>query len=101
MSDKTYIELCENSKETVQIEIWRQDGSEYNPSGAYYEIKGREKDNTIVPRSSASIDGNKVYTKVGLSVTASAAKYDLYWELRDSSGDMKPHCTKLLVIDTC
>lgn len=101
MSDKTYIELCKNDKPTVQISVWRDNGEPISPSAAYYQVKGSEKDNIIISRSPASIDGNKVYTKLGLSVTASAAEYDLYWELRKDDGDLANHCTKVLVIDTC
>jgi hypothetical protein len=101
MSEKTYIELCKNDIPTVQINVWRDNGEPLTPSGAYYAIKGSKKDNIIVPRSPASIDGNKVYTQVGLTVTASAAEYDLYWELQKDGGDVANHCTKVLVIDTC
>jgi hypothetical protein len=38
---------------------------------------------------------------LGLSVTASAAEYDLYWEIHKSGGDVANHCTKVLVVDTC
>ena len=101
MSDKTYIELCKNNKSTVQINVWRENGIPFSPSAAYYEVKGSEKENIVVSRSEASVDGNKIYTKIGLSVTASAAEYDLYWELRKDGGDLANHCTKILVIDTC
>ncbi len=102
MSDKTYIELCKNSKSTVQINIYRgSTGVPFMPSGAYFEIKGRMKDNVIIPRSPANVYQNQVWAKVTQAVTASAAEYDLYWELRRDDGDITPHCTKILVIDTC
>ena len=103
MSDKTYIELCKNDLQTVQINVWRDTGEPISliPSGAYYKVLGSEKDNVIIPRSPATIDGNEVYTQIGLSVTASAAEYDLYWELHKTDSDITNHCTKILVIDTC
>ena len=101
MSEKTYIELCKNDLPTVQINVWRDNGQPLSPSAAYYKVHGSEKDNVIVPRSEASLDGNKVYTKLGLSVTASAAEYDLYWELHYDDDSLANHCTKVLVIDTC
>lgn len=101
MSDKTYIELCKNDKQTVQINVWRDTGESITPSAAYYEVKGSEKDNVIVPKSEAGIAGNEVYALITTTVTASASEYDIYWELRKFDGDVANHCTKLLVIDTC
>jgi len=103
MADKTYIELCKNDKKTVSIDIWKDTGEEIIPSAAYYEVKGSIKNNTIVPSLSANIvpNDNRIYAKIGLSVTASAAEYDIYWEIHKSDGDTFHHCTKCLVIDTC
>jgi len=101
MSEKTYIELCKNEKKTVQIRVWTDEGNTVNPSAAYYQVKGRKKDNTIVPRSAATVNGNTIYTRITQTVTGSAAPYDLYWELRKAGGDVEHHCTKILVIDTC
>ena len=105
MSEKTYLELCKNDKKTVQISVWRDTGEKLSPSAAYYTVKGSEKDNTIVSRSQAQIanapNQNQVYTQIGPTVTASAAEYDIYWEINTNDGDKANHCTKLLVIDTC
>ena len=101
MSDKTYIELCQNDIPTVQINVWRNDGTSITPSAAFYEVKGSARDNVIISRSPATINGNQVYTQLSLSVTASASEYDLYWELHKDGGDVANHCTKVLVIDTC
>jgi len=104
MSDKTYIELCKNDEPTVQINVWRDNGESFTPSAAFYQVKGSERDNVIVSRTDITtngIDGNKVYTKISLAVTASAAEYDLYWELHKNGGDVANHCTKMLVVDTC
>lgn len=101
MSDKTYIELRKNDKKQVQISIWRSTGSQFIPSAAFYEVKGSRKDNVIVSRSSASIDNNKVYALITPTVTASAAEYDINWELRKDDGSVNNHCTKLLVLDNC
>ena len=105
MSEKTYIELCKNDRPTIQINVWRDDGTSFSPSAAFYEVKGSAKDNIIVSRSPATVNGNQVYTQLTTTVTGSAAEYDIYWELRKSddngSGDVANHCTKVLVIDTC
>lgn len=101
MPDKTYIELCKNDIPTVQINIWKDNGDLVSPSAAYYEVKGSRKDNIIISRSSATVNSNQVYTQLGLSVTASAAEYDIYWEIHKSGGDVANHCTKVLVVDTC
>lgn len=99
---KTYIELCKNDKRFVKIDMWNNAGLAISPSAAYYEIKGSEKDNVIVPRAAAGVDGNEVYAFVTEAVTASAAEYDIYWEMkRFNTGELSNHCTKLLVIDTC
>ena len=103
MADKTYIELCKNDIKTVSIDIWKDTGVQLIPSAAYYEVKGSAKDNVIVQRTQASIvvNDNRVYTKIGTSVTASAAEYDIYWEIHKDDGDVFHHCTKCLVIETC
>ena len=105
MTEKTYLELCKNDKKTVQISVWRDTGEKLSPSAAYYEVKGSEKDNVVVPRSQAQISNppnyNQIYTQIGPTVTASAAEYDIYWEVHTDDGDQTNHCTKLLVIDTC
>jgi len=105
MTEKTYLELCKNDKKTVQISVWRDNGEKLSPSAAYYEVKGSVKDNIVVPRSQASISNppnyNQIYTQIGPTVTASAAEYDIYWEVHTDDGDQTNHCTKLLIIDTC
>lgn len=104
MADKTYIEICKNSKSTIQLNISnRSTGSPYNGiSGAYYEIKGAAKDNTLISRTPVTgHSGNQVWITVTQTITASAASYDLYWELRRDDGDVTPHCTKVLVSDAC
>ena len=105
MAEKTYIELCKNDKQTVQVSVWSDTGEKVSPSAAYYAVKGSEKDNIIIPRSVASVslppNDNQIYTQIGPTVTASAAEYDIYWELHKDGGDVANHCTKLLVIDTC
>jgi hypothetical protein len=99
--DKTYIEVCKNDKRDIQLNIWKNDGTSFSPSAAYYEIKGAERDNVIVSKSPASVDNNKVYFKITTSVTASAALYDIYWELHKETGVIDNHCTKLMVLETC
>lgn len=102
MADKTYIELCKNNKSTIQLNLWRRStGEPFIPSGAYYEVKGSAKDNLLIPRSPANVDQNHVYTTITNTITASAAEYDLYWEIHRFDGDITNHCTKVLVIDTC
>ena len=102
MSNKTYIELCKNNVSTVQINVWRRStGSPFYPSGAYYTVKGAVKDNIIVPRSKARNNKNEVWATITQSVTASAALYDLHWEIYRYDGDITNHCTKLLVSDEC
>jgi hypothetical protein len=102
MADKTYIEICKDSKATIQINMWRKTtGTPVNPSGAYYTVKGAEKDNIIVPRSPARNFNNEVWATITNTVTASAALYDVYWEIHRVDGDITNHCTKVLVIDTC
>jgi hypothetical protein len=101
MSDKTYIELCKNDKREIQISSWTGTGLQFIPSAAFYEIKGSKKDNVVVSRSQASISGNNIYTKITTAVTASAAEYDMYWEIHKDDGTTTNHCTKLLVLETC
>ncbi len=102
MSDKTYIELCRNALSDVQINLYKSStGEPYSPSGAYFEVKGRKKDNVVMPRQKARNYQNQVWAKITQVVTASAAEYDLYWDIYEHGGNKTPHCTKLLVIDTC
>lgn len=98
--DNTYQELSLHDRRTIELTIWKDDGEPFYPSGASYEVKGTKKQTTIVPKGPASVNLNRVYTQVGLSVTASAAEYDVLWEIR-KDGDIHYHCTKLLVNDTC
>ena len=65
MSDKTYIELCKNDMPTVQINVCRDNGQPLSPSAAYYQVKGSVKDNLLIPRSPANVNGNQVYTQLG------------------------------------
>lgn len=102
MSDKTYIELCKNSKRTIQLNVWVSDtGYPFNPSGAFFEVKGSIKDNIIIPRSPANVYQNQIWATITQSVTSSAASYDLYWEIHRYDRDITYHCTKIIVIDTC
>lgn len=102
MSDKTYIELCKNNKSTLELNLWRRStGEPFSPSGAYYSVKGSEKDNILIPKSLANVNENKVWATLTSSITASAAEYDVYWEIHRYDGDITNHCTKVLVVPTC
>jgi hypothetical protein len=99
---KTYIELCKNNKSTIQINIWnRFTGAPFYPSGVFFEVKGSAKDNIIISRSPANVYKNEVWATITQSVTASAANYDLYWEIHRYGGGITNHCTKVLVLDIC
>lgn len=102
MADRTYMELCKNDKATIQINIWKKTtGSPFYPSGAYVTVKGALKDNVVVPKTLARNYKNEVWTTITQTVTASAALYDVYWEIHRSDGDITNHCTKLNVSDEC
>lgn len=102
MSEKTYIELCQNNKSTVQLNVWKRDtGEPFYPSGANVEIKGSAKDNLLIPKYPARVYQNQIWTTITTSITSSAAEYDLYWEIHRYDGDITNHCTKVLVVDTC
>lgn len=102
MSAKTYIELCKNNKSTIQLNVWnRSTGKPFVPSGAYYEVRGTRKNNVLISRSSARVFSNQIWTTITQTITASAAEYDVIWEIHRSDGDVTNHCTKLLVIETC
>jgi hypothetical protein len=102
MADKTYIELCKDNKSTIQLNLWKRGtGEPFAPSGAYYQVKGSAKGNVLIPRSLAQTYQNQVWTTITNTITASAAEYDLYWEIHRFDGDITNHCTKVLVIDTC
>lgn len=97
---KTYITLNKNNRTTVQLNLWRKNtGQEFSPSGAYYSIKGALKDNTLIPRTIAQVSSNSIWATITTTITASAAEYDLYWEIRGNDGDITYHCTKITVID--
>jgi len=102
MADRTYIELCKNDKATIQINMWKKTtGTPFYPSGAFYTVKGALKDNVVVPKSSARNYRNEVWATITQTVTASAALYDVYWEIHRTDGDITNHCTKLNVSDEC
>jgi len=101
MSDNTYQDLNVNDVKTVQITVYRDTGEPFVPSGAFYKVNGSIKDNPIIPRTPASINFNKVYTKIEETVTASAGGYDLIWELKKDDGTTAFHCTKVSVNETC
>jgi len=99
---RTYIEVCKDDKATIQLNIWKKTtGGSFSPSGAYYTVKGADKNNIIVPKALARNYQNQVWATITQTVTSSAAEYDLYWELHRHDGDITNHCTKLLVVDTC
>lgn len=99
----SYLEVNQNDIRTVEAKIYRDDGTPYSPSGAFITVKGRQKDNIVVPRMAIKIGGrlkNEIYFRLTDTVTASAAEYDIKWEVRKND-DVAYHCTKLLVIDSC
>lgn len=102
MSSKTYIELCKNNKSTLQLNLWRKsNGEPFYPSGAYYSVNGSDKNNSLISKSSANVYENHVWATITNTITASAAEYDLIWEIHRYDGNINNHCTKILVIDTC
>ena len=94
--DRTYQELTQYDKRWVRISITRDSGEEYAPSAANYEVRGRAKQNVLIPSTPASINGNKVSARITETITVSAAEYDLIWEVK-KDGDINFHCTELLV----
>lgn len=94
--DRTYQELTQNDKRWVRLTITRNNGEAYAPSAANYEVKGTEKQNTLIPSTPASIDGNEISARITETITASAAEYDLIWEVKKDR-DTNYHCTRLLV----
>lgn len=103
MADKTYIEICKNSKSTIQLEISnRSTGSPFDSIlSASYSIRGSAKDNLLIPKTPANNYENQVWATITQTITASAANYDLYWEIHRIDGDITTHCTKVLVSDAC
>lgn len=103
MSDKTYIEICKNSKSTIQLNITnRSTGVPFDGIlSASYLVRGAAKDNLLIPKTPAQNIGNQVWTTITQTITASAASYDLYWEIHRWDGDITTHCTKVLVSDAC
>ena len=102
MSDKTYIEICKNDKSTIEIDLWKKDtGVPFYPSGAYYQVNGSMKDNVLISRSLARVYQNQVWATITQTITASAAEYDLLWEIHRYDGNITNHCTKVLVNDIC
>lgn len=94
--DRTYQELTLNDKRWLRINITRDNGEAYAPSAANYEVRGTLKQNVIIPSTPATINGNKISARITETITASAAEYDLIWEIR-KNGDINYHCTSLLV----
>lgn len=102
MTDRTYITLCKNNRSTVQVNMWKKTtGEPFYPSGAYFTVKGTEKDTVVMPKTKAGSYRNEVWATITQTVTASAASYDLYWEIYRYDGDITNHCTKILVVDDC
>jgi hypothetical protein len=100
--DRTYIQLCTNDKTTIQLNIWRKTtGEPFSPSGAYYTVKGSIKNNIVVPKTLARNHENEVWATITQTVTASAAEYDVLWELHRYDRGITNHCTKLIVVDDC
>jgi len=97
--NRTYQELTQNDKRWVKLNITRDTGEAYAPSAAYFEVKGTDKQNIIVPRTPANVNGNQISAKITETVTVSAAEYDLVWEI-EKGGNTNFHCTRLLV-DIC
>ena len=94
--DRTYQELTQNDRRWVDLKINRSTGEAYAPSAAYYEVKGTQRKNIVVPRTVATVNQNRVSAFITETVTASAAEYDLIWEIRKNQ-NTDYHCTRLLV----
>ena len=94
--DRTYQELTQNDRRWLTLSITRDNGEAYAPSAANYEVKGRAKQNVLIPNTPASINGNKISARITETVTVSAAEYDVIWEVK-KDGDTNFHCTELLV----
>ena len=94
--DRTYQELTQNSRKWVDLTINRDTGVAYAPSAAWYTVQGALKENVIVPRTPATVNENKLSAHITETVTASAAEYDLIWEIHKNQ-NVNYHCTRLLV----
>ena len=96
--NNTYQMLKQNDRRWVDLKINRKNGEAYAPSAAYYEVRGHEKQNVVVPMSQASIVQNSVTAFITETVTVSAADYDIHWQIR-KNGNTNYHCTRLLVTE--
>jgi hypothetical protein len=94
--DRTYQELTLNDRRWIKINITRDNGEAYAPSAANYEVRGSLKQNILIPSTPATINGNQISARLTETITASAAEYDLIWEVR-KDGDINFHGTELLV----
>lgn len=94
--DNTYQELTQNDKRWIKLNITRDNGEGYAPSAANYMVRGADKENTLVPSTPATINGNQISAKITETITVSAAEYDIIWEVK-KDGNTNFHCTRLLV----
>ena len=96
--DRTYQTLKQNDRRWVDLKINRKNGEAYAPSAAFYEVRGHEKQNVVVPSTPASVNFNRVTAFINETVTVSAADYDIHWQL-EKNGSIHYHCTRLLVTE--
>jgi hypothetical protein len=94
--DLTYQELQLNDRRWIDLKINRKTGLPYSPSAANYTVRGTENQNVVVPEQVATVNANVLSAKITETVTASAAEYDIIWEIF-KDGDKNYHCTRLLV----
>ena len=94
--DLTYQEINYNDIRWVDLKVNKNNGEPYSPSAAYYEVRGHDNQNVVIPKTLATINNNKVSAKITQTVTASAGDYDIVWEIH-KEGNTNYHCTRLLV----
>jgi len=94
--DLTYQELNKNDRRWIDLKINRQTGEAYAPSAAYYEVRGHDRQNVLIPKTQATISNNKISARITETITASAGDYDIRWEIF-KEGNKNYHCTRLLV----
>jgi hypothetical protein len=93
----TYQELKLDDKRQMELTIYTTNGDAFLPSGASYIVRNL-RHSIVIPKTSASVDANKIHTQIPLTVTSSAGEYEVLWEIRKGN-ERFHHCTRLLVDD--
>ena len=92
----TYQSFYQNEKRSLQLEIDDNDGTDFVPSGAFYQVLNAAGNVIIAAETAAMVLNNTISIEIDDTITQTVGAYKIIWKIKQSGHTYK-HVTELEV----